>query len=231
MFQSVLIAVRLSVVACFAVILALMVAPVRALAQQEHFDALANAPFSENRPTPETSKLLKEELLFQRATQTYLWALINTLGMKVGSEKTFGSGYNVLPVWKKRLDAKPTIGGNAFFGDVGFAGPDGGKGRKFLIRRRAMTSRCRTAISSSAPVPATSSCLRSFYDDPNNLTPAVQLMEQAKIYPLGGEASAKPMQFPDASGVPVNMLPTSDDTAFDQLKLLVDSEGQKPRRP
>jgi hypothetical protein len=73
--------------------------------------------------------------------------------------------------------------------------------------------------------------LRSFYDDPNNLTPAVQLMEQAKIYPLGGEASAKPMQFPDASGVPVNMLPTSDDTAFDQLKLLVDSEGQKPRRP
>jgi hypothetical protein len=56
-------------------------------------------------------------------------------------------------------------------------------------------------------------------------------MEQAKIYPLGGEASAKPMQFPDASGVPVNMLPTSDDTAFDQLKLLVDSEGQKPRRP
>ena len=109
MFQSVLIAVRLSVVACFAVILALMVAPVRALAQQEHFDALANAPFSENRPTPETSKLLKEELLFQRATQTYLWALINTLGMKVGSEKTFGSGYNVLPVWKKRLDAKTLV--------------------------------------------------------------------------------------------------------------------------
>src|SRR6476469_1013451 len=149
MFQSVLIAVRLSVVACFAVILALMVAPVRALAQQEHFDALANAPFSENRPTLETSKLLKEELLFQRATQTYLWALINTLGMKVGSEKTFGSGYNVLPVWKKRLDAKPTIGGNAFL------------------------------------------FLRSFYYDPNNLTPAVQSMEQAKIYPLGGEAQSR----------------------------------------
>ena len=111
MFQSVLIAVRLSVVACFAVIIALTVAPVRVLAQQEHFDALANAPFSENRPTPETSKLLKEELLFQRATQTYLWALplINTLGMKAGSEKTFGAGYNILPVWKKRLDAKTLV--------------------------------------------------------------------------------------------------------------------------
>jgi hypothetical protein len=67
--------------------------------------------------------------------------------------------------------------------------------------------------------------LRAFYQDQNNLAPAVQLMEEAKIYPLGGEASAKPMQFPDASGVSVNMLPTSNGTAFDQLKMLVDSEG------
>jgi hypothetical protein len=67
--------------------------------------------------------------------------------------------------------------------------------------------------------------LRSFYQDPSNLTPAVQLMEQVKIYPLNSEANAKPMQFPDASGVPVNMLPISDGSAFDQLKLLVDSEG------
>jgi hypothetical protein len=33
---------------------------------------LANAPMVENRPTPEATKLLKHELLFQRATQTYL---------------------------------------------------------------------------------------------------------------------------------------------------------------
>jgi hypothetical protein len=44
-----------------------------AVAQSQHFEELSNAPFSENRPTPETSKLLKDELLFQRATQTYLW--------------------------------------------------------------------------------------------------------------------------------------------------------------
>jgi hypothetical protein len=50
-------------------------------------------------------------LLFQRGTQTYLWALplINTLGMKNGSEKVFGAGYNVLPIWKKRLDAKTLV--------------------------------------------------------------------------------------------------------------------------
>jgi hypothetical protein len=151
-------------------------------AQPSRFDALADSPMAENRPTPETAKLLKEELLFQRGTQIYLWALplINTMGMKTGSEKAFGAGYNVLPVWKKRLDAKtlvttpnsdvvyamsyvdlgkdgplvfeappglqgilldfwqrpipgPKIGNTAFFGDVGFAGPDGGKGGKFLL--------------------------------------------------------------------------------------------------
>ncbi len=75
------------------------------------FDELANLPLKENRPTHETARTLRDELLFQRATQTYLWALplINTLGMKFGSDKVFGAGYNVLPVWKKRLDAKTLV--------------------------------------------------------------------------------------------------------------------------
>ena len=75
------------------------------------FDELAHLPFKENRPTQQTAQALRDELLFERATQTYLWAmpLINTLGMQVGSEKTFGAGYNVLPVWKQRLDAKTLV--------------------------------------------------------------------------------------------------------------------------
>jgi hypothetical protein len=78
---------------------------------QSSFEQLADLPFSENRPTAQTAQTLQDELLFQRATQTYLWALplINTLGMKVGSEKQFGAGYNVLPIWKKRLDAKTLV--------------------------------------------------------------------------------------------------------------------------
>ena len=250
-------------------------------AQAERYDALANSAMFENRPTPETSKLLKDELLFQRATQTYLWALplINTLGMKFGSEKVFGAGYSILPVWKKRLDAKtlvttpnsdviyamsyldlgkdgpmvfeaapglqgilldfwqrpipgPTIDGHAFFGDVGLPGPDGGKGGKFVILPPGYTG----------PVPdghfvyrsGTNNVfvfLRSFYQDPNDLKPAVDVMEATKIYPLGGQASAKPMQFPDASGVPANMLPVSDAGAFDQLKALVDGEGPQLADP
>ena len=82
-----------------------------AQAQADRYDALANAPFSENRPTPDTATMLKDELLFQRATQTYLWAmpLINTLGMKVGAEEAFGTGYNVMPIWTKRLDPRTRI--------------------------------------------------------------------------------------------------------------------------
>src|SRR5215472_7619426 len=82
-----------------------------AAAQVSRFDQLANVPFEANRPTAETAQTLSDELLFQRATQTYLWALplLNTLGMKNGSEKQFGAGYNVLPIWKKRLDAKTLV--------------------------------------------------------------------------------------------------------------------------
>jgi hypothetical protein len=46
-----------------------------AQAQTDRYEALANSPMVENRPTSETVKLLKDELLFQRATQIYLWAL------------------------------------------------------------------------------------------------------------------------------------------------------------
>jgi hypothetical protein len=239
----------------------------------QRFEQLATLPFVENRPTKETAQTLRDELLFQRATQTYLWALplLNTLGMKVGSEKTFGAGYNVLPVWKKRLDARtlvttpnsdviyamsyvdlgrdgplvfeappklqgilldfwqrpipgPTVDGKPFFGDVGFFGPDEGKGGKFLLLPPGY----------EGDVPAgylvfrsannnVFIFLRSFYSDPKDLKPASDLVEQAKVYPLNGRA--RPMTFPDASGVPVNMLPISDSTAFDQLKLLVESEG------
>lgn len=238
----------------------------------DRYAALASSAMAENRPTPETTRQLKDELLFQRATQTYLWALplINTLGMKSGSEEAFGAGYNVLPIWKKRLDAKTLVttpnsdviyamsyvdlgkdgplvfeappnlqgilldfwqnpipvDGGKFFGDVGLPGPDAGKGGKFLLLP--------PGYSGSVPKgyyvyrSGTNNVfifLRAFYQDPANLTPAVSLIEQAKVYPLNGKESAKPMEFPDASGVAVNMLPASDASAFDQLKGLLDNEG------
>jgi hypothetical protein len=195
--------------------------------------------------------------------------LINTLGMKDGSEKVFGKGYNVLPVFKNRLDAKTLIttpnsdviyalsyvdlgkdgplvfeappglqgilldfwqrpvpvDGGKFFGDVGLPGPDAGKGGKFLL----LPPGYRGDVPEGYYVYRSGTFnvfifLRAFYMDPNNLTPTATLMEQARIYPLNGKETAKPMQFPNASGVPVNMLPVSDGSVFDLLKQLVDSE-------
>jgi hypothetical protein len=197
------------------------------LAQETGFDKLANLPFAEGRPTKETAQTLRDELLFQRATQTYLWALplINTLGMQVGSKKAFGAGYSVLPIWKQRLDAKTLVttpnsdvlyamsyvdlrkdgplvmdapamlqgilldywqrpipvDGGKFAGDVGLAGPDGGKGGKFLLLPPGY----------KGPVPegyfvyrsGTDNAfifVRGFYEDPKNLTPAVEHLERTK---------------------------------------------------
>ena len=245
---------------------------VSAAAQTTRFDELANLPFKENAPTQETARTLRDELLFQRATQTYLWAmpLINTLGMKYGSEKVFGAGYHVLPIWKKRLDARTLVttpnsdviyamsyldlgrdgpmvfeappmlqgilldfwqrpipvDGGKFAGDVGLPGPDAGKGGKFLL----LPPGYKGAVPQGYYVYRSGTnnvfvFLRAFYEDPNDLSPPVKLMEQAKFYPLGKKDSARPMTYPNASGVPADMLPVSDASVFDQLKWLADSEG------
>jgi hypothetical protein len=236
------------------------------------FDSLANLPFEKNRPTAATAQRLKDELTFQRATQTYLWAipLINTLGMKVGAEEAFGTGYNVMAVWEKRLDAKTHIttpnsdliygitfadlgktgplvieappnlqgilldfwqrpipaDGGQFFGDLGLPGPDGGKGGKFLVLPPGYDKQppdgCYVYRSGTNSLFI---FLRSFYRDPKDTKPAVDLMKQTKIYPLGQEASAKPMEFHNASGKSLNMLPRPDRSAFVQLKDLLDVEG------
>lgn len=80
-------------------------------AQGSRYDALANAPFDKDYPTPDTTRTLRDELVFQRATQAYLWALpaINIWAMKENSEKTFGGGYNVLPTWKERIRASTQV--------------------------------------------------------------------------------------------------------------------------
>ena len=243
-----------------------------AQSQTARFDELANAPFKENRPTEETARILQDELLFQRATQAYLWALplINTLGMQVGSEKVFGKGYNVLPIFKNRLDAKTLIttpnsdviyalsyvdlgtdgplvfeappglqgilldfwqrpipvDGGKFAGDVGLPGPDAGKGGQMLI----LPPGYKGEVPEGHFVYRSGTnnvfiFLRAFYQDPKVLGPAVALMERTRIYPLNGQAAAKPMVFPNASGVPVDMLPIGDGSVFDHLKMLLDGEG------
>jgi hypothetical protein len=249
-----------------------------ASADQARFDGLANLPFEQNRPTEATAQTLLEELTFQRATQTYLWAmpLLNTMGMRDGAAEAFGTGYNIMPIWTKRLDAKTHIttpnsdliygmvfadlsetgplvfelppklqgilldfwqrpmpvDGGEFFGDVGLPGPDGGAGGNFLILPPGYDGE----IPDDHYVYRSSTnnvffFLRAFYQDPSDTSPAVDVLKQSVLYPLGQKDSAKPMEFPDAAGRSFEMLPRSDATAFDQLKWLVDTEGENLAGP
>lgn len=241
-------------------------------AQADRFQDLANLPMENNRPTVSTTKTLMQELTFQRASQAYLWAmpLLNTAGMRDGAEQVFGTGYNIMPIWTKRLDARTKIttpnsdviygvmfenlaktgplvfeappalqgilldfwqrpmpvDGMEFQGDVGLPGPDGGKGGKFLILPPGYNKEVPKGYyvyrSSTNNIFV---FLRAFYKDLNDTSPAVNLLKQAVFYPLGHEDDAKKMEFPDASGRDLNMLPRNDFTAFEQLKRIVDEEG------
>jgi hypothetical protein len=241
-------------------------------AQTSRFDELANLPLDHNRPTAETAKTLKDELLFQRATQAYLWALplLNTMGMRDGFNDAFGTGYNVMGIWEKRLDAQtlittpnsdliygmvfedlsktgplvfeapPKLQGilldmwqrpipcdtKPFFGDLGLPGPDGGAGGKFLI----LPPGYKGEVPEGYYVYRSGTnnifiFLRSFYQSLDNIQPAVDVLKQCVLYPLGKKESAKKMEFKYASGKPHNMLPRTGLDAFQQLKWLVDSEG------
>ena len=59
----------------------------------------------------EEAESLRDELFYQRAVHAYMTMLpaLNTIGMRDGSEATFGKGYNVLPIWKDRMDARTWV--------------------------------------------------------------------------------------------------------------------------
>jgi hypothetical protein len=52
-----------------------------------------------------------DAFLEQSAIQAYMLSLpaLNAIGMRDGSESTFGKGYNVLPIWKDRMSAKTLV--------------------------------------------------------------------------------------------------------------------------
>jgi hypothetical protein len=250
-----------------------------ALAESPRYDELANLPFEAGYPSKEGVAMLKDELLFQRAVQSYIWALpaLNMYGMKEGSEKVFGGGYNVLPIWNDRLNARtlvttpnsdviyamgyldlrqdgplvievpPGLQGilDDFFqrpictvgkihrrvwcGDVGLLGPDQGKGGKYLLLPPDYDGKPRAGyITLRSRTYGVFVSWRGFFKDPKQLEGPVKVMEQTRIYPLGRRASTQPMQFPNASQTPANMLYPTDGSAFDMLARVIEHEYADP---
>jgi hypothetical protein len=54
---------------------------------------------------------LRDEFYYQNAVQAYILTIpiLNTIGMRDGSEAAFGGGYNVLPIWKERMDSRTWV--------------------------------------------------------------------------------------------------------------------------
>jgi hypothetical protein len=244
-----------------------------------HYDKLADQPYIESYPLRADISALKQELLFERGVQAYLWALpaLNVYAMKEGSEKAFGNGYNVLPIFKERMNAKTMIATPNFdvisalgyldlkqdgpmiievppgldgilddfwqrpirsevqidsrdwAGDIGSAGPDHGNGGKYLILppdyKEPVPSGYFTYRSGTYGVFVV---CRTFFKDPKQLSEPVKIMERTRIYPLGQGATAKPMQFPDASAKLASMLYPHDGNAFDLLSRFIDHEYVNP---
>jgi hypothetical protein len=230
---------------------------------------LAGVAFTGNYPSDEDRQALLGEYYFQRAVQVYLTALpaVNVIAMRDGSEAAFGRGYHVLPVWKKRMDAKckvttpnadvvyamsyldlaqsgplvvaapPGIMGmltdfwQRCLSDVGFLGPDKGQGGQYLLLPPHYDG---------PDIPGGYYVLRSptykvflFWrafltrsDNGPDPAQAVAAIENTMIFPFhnSNPGSWPQMEFPDASGVPVNMLYPRDATYFDKLAKFIDEE-------
>lgn len=60
---------------------------------------------------PQEAQELRDELFYQRAIHAYMTMLpaLNVIGMRDGSEAAFGAGYNVLPIWKDRMDSRAWV--------------------------------------------------------------------------------------------------------------------------
>jgi hypothetical protein len=80
-------------------------------AQVETTPPLVRQMYAGNWPPAAEAQALLDELYYQRAVHTYMTMLpaLNTIGMRDGSEAEFGKGYNVLPIWKDRMDARAWV--------------------------------------------------------------------------------------------------------------------------
>ena len=82
-----------------------------AQAQQAPASPLVQQLNNGNWLDPKEAESLRDELYYQRAIHAYMTMLpaLNTIGMRDGSEKIFGAGYHVLPIWKQRMDSRAQV--------------------------------------------------------------------------------------------------------------------------
>lgn len=95
----------------FFAIAVLLAIPLSASFAQETKSPLVRQLYDGNWPSAKEAQQLREELYYQRAIHAYMTMqpAMNVIGMRDGSEKAFGKGYNVLPIWKDRMDSRTWV--------------------------------------------------------------------------------------------------------------------------
>ena len=210
---------------------------------------------------------LRDELFYQRAIHAYMTMLpaLNVIGMRDGSEAAFGAGYNVLPIWKDRMDSRawvPTPNADVIYSmsyldlketgplvvnappnvigmftdffqrtitDVGAIGPDRARGGLYLLLPPGYEGHVPkgyfTFESSTYNVFLFFRTVMGQGDGVPDPAPAVATAEMTRVYPLWEELKNIPaMEFPNASGVRVNMMYPTDFEYWTKLKEFVDYE-------
>ena len=78
---------------------------------QETMSPLVKQMFNGGWPDKASVEQLNKDRLYYDAIEAYRLTLpaLNTIGMRDGSEAKFGKGYNVLPIWKDRMNAKTWV--------------------------------------------------------------------------------------------------------------------------
>ena len=234
---------------------------------QETMSPLVKQMFNGGWPDKAAIEQFNKDRLYYDAIEAYRLTLpaLNTIGMRDGSEAHFGKGYNVLPIWKDRMDAKtwvPTPNCDVIYSmsyldlketgplvvhappnvigmftdffqrtitDVGAIGPDRARGGLYLL----------LPPDHQGHVPAGYFVFKSatynvflFFrtvmkpgENGPDPTEAVATAETTRVYPLDlVEKERKPMQFPNGSNIPVNMMYPTDFSYWEKLKAFVDYE-------
>ncbi len=234
---------------------------------EEVMSPLMKQMYNGNFPPLEEAQELADELYYMRAVQSYMAMLgaMNVIGMRDGSEAVFGEGYNILPIWKDRMDSRawvPTPNADVIYSmsyldlketgplvvaappgvigmftdffqrtltDVGAVGPDRGRGGNYLLLPPGydgpVPNGFFTFESSTYNVFLFFRTIMAQGENGPDPQPAVATAEKTLVYPLFDEEKRiKPMEFPNASGMRLDMMYPVDSTYWTKLKEFVDYE-------
>ena len=102
---------RNTTAACLIATLSVAAAPLFAQDAQPETSPLVGQINKGNWLDEAEAQSLLAEVFYQRAVYAYMTMLpaLNVIGMRDGSEAAFGAGYNLLPIWKDRMDSRAWV--------------------------------------------------------------------------------------------------------------------------